>query len=183
MLTCNVIPMGWKLAVGIVQHCMRELVRRSEVMPAELELRRDRPPPVDENFFVQKSWQNYIDDLSRGTTSESSMPPAEDGWLLTARQTGEALGFIFDDGEKKQQDALDSLSLGSEVDGRQLVVRPKGKRLWEMFGISFSMLSDAQPSLKDCEITAGLWVHVAQYRKAVLAGVDCLWQVLLGETA
>ena len=52
-----------------------------------------------------------------------------------------------------------------------------------MFGISFSMLSDAQPSLKDCEITAGLWVHVAQYRKAVLAGVDCLWQVLLGETA
>ncbi len=46
------------------------------------------------------------------------------GFLLTARQTGEALGFIFDDSEKKQQDTLDSLSLGSEVDGRQLVVRP-----------------------------------------------------------
>ena len=52
MLTCNVIPMSWKLAVGIVQHCMKELVRRYEVMPAELELRRDRPPPVDEDFFV-----------------------------------------------------------------------------------------------------------------------------------
>ena len=57
MLTCNVIPMGWKLAVGIVQHCMRELVRRSELMPAELELRRDRPPPVAEDFHVQKFWQ------------------------------------------------------------------------------------------------------------------------------
>ena len=101
MLTCNVIPMGWKLAVGIVQHCMRERVRRFEVMPAELELRRDRPPPVDGNFFVQKFWQHYTDNLSRGTTSESSMPPAKDGWLLTARQTGEALGFIFEDGEKK----------------------------------------------------------------------------------
>ena len=47
----------------------------------------------------------------------------------------------------------------------------------------FHHASDAHPGLKDCEITAGLWVHVAQYRKAVLGGVDCLWQVLLGETA
>ena len=134
MMTCNVIPMGWKLAVGIVQHCMRELVRRSELVPAEPELRRDRPPPVGEDFYVQKSWQSYIDDLGRGATSAVPKPPPADGWLLAARQRGECLGFVFEDSEKRQDDTTGGLSLGSTVDGMNLIVRPKGKRLWEMLG-------------------------------------------------
>ena len=66
--------------------------------------------------------------MSRGRTSALPTPPPS-GWLLTARRAGEALGFIFDDGEKKQDDVLDSVGLGSGVDGCQLIVRPKGKRL------------------------------------------------------
>ena len=54
MLCLNVIPMGWKLAVAIAQHVMRNLVKKSGQIPAELELRRDRPPPCQKDFATQK---------------------------------------------------------------------------------------------------------------------------------
>ena len=40
MLLClNVIPMGWKLAVATAQHVMRQLAKKSNEIPRELELR------------------------------------------------------------------------------------------------------------------------------------------------
>ena len=181
MVTCNVIPMGWKLAVGVVQHLIRQLARRSGSLPPGLELRRDRPIPTDSRFYVQSFWQAYIDDVARGRTSVAKTELAQDGWLLALRETGEALGFVFDDSEKRQQDVLDGTSLGSAVDGKFLTVRPKSQRLWEMLGVSFTLLSDADPTLKDCEVAGGLWTHVGQYKKAVLSVVDRLWEVILGE--
>ena len=179
---CNVVPMGWKLAVAVAQHCLRRLAAHSEALPPSLELRRDRPPPCDDSFFSPTLWEAFIDDLSKGRAAKKGDEDQTSGWLLAVRETGEPLGFVFDDGDKRQDNTLDGVSLGSAIVGKKLLVMPKPGRILDGLGLAATLMSSAFPKAKHVEIVGGLWIFLIQYAPAVMACGDEIWNIILGKT-
>ena len=150
MLCLNVIPMGWKLAVAVAQHVMRQLVRQSNMVPKELELRRDKPPPCQQDFSTKAFWQAYIDDLGKGRRLKKKEKDGTEGWLLAVKASGQVLGFVFDEGEKRQAESSKGDSLGARIAGTVPEVFPKPLRCAEGLSIAAHVMSDAIPRLKYC---------------------------------
>ena len=180
MLCLNVIPMGWKLAVAIAQHVMRQLVRQTNLVPKELELRRDKPPPCQLDFSSKAFWQVYIDDLGKGRRNRPEEKDETEGWLLAVKSSGQALGFVFDEGPKRQEESSHGESLGARIAGTIPEVVPKPLRCAEGLSIGAHILAEPVPKLKHCEILGGLWIHLAQYGPPVMACFSQLWEVILG---
>ena len=78
-LTVNVVPMGWLSAVGVIQHLHRQLAMKTAKSPREVELRRDAPLPLKEDFTLAHFWELYIDNFDEcepGAEGERGTPPA-----------------------------------------------------------------------------------------------------------
>ena len=64
--------------------------------------------------------------------------------MLLVQKSGQALGFVFDDGDKRQDETAEGESLGSRIDGRELEVTPKPLRCAEAVGIASSQPRDGR---------------------------------------
>ena len=181
MLCLNVIPMGWKLAVAIAQHVMRQLVRNTSKIPRELELRRDKPLPCQEDFSTRRFWQVFIGDVAKGSRKRKQEQEDSHGWLLKVRKTGQPLAFVFDDGEKRQAEAVGGESLGSRIDGTELEVTPRPLRCAEAVALASHVMSEDPPKTKHCEIVGGLVSFLVQYTPPMMACVGELWGEIILE--
>ena len=85
------------------------------------------------------------------------------------RSSGEKLGFVFDDGEKRQIDTLAGASLESAIAREDLEIRPKGSRMLDALGLACYVMAKPRALLKHCEVVGGVWVHLAQYQPAMMA--------------
>ena len=141
----TVIPMGWISAVGIVQYLHRRLVKLSESVPRHLELRRDGLAPTDRDFNMSEFYEVYVDNLDGGESATGG--PARfwlaaqqsdlQRWILAVRSTGEQLGNVYAEDEKRVQGAWSGQNIGAEIDSRKKEIRPLVCRSLELMGQTF----------------------------------------------
>ena len=109
----RVIPMGWCLAVAIIQYLHRRLVHHQSALPRELKLRRDRPPPTDEEFRTVHFYQIFMDNYDEMEPLPQAPAAGASAWAITLRSTGEVLSVIYDPGDKRVERSLRSKTLGA----------------------------------------------------------------------
>ena len=128
-------------------------------------------------------WEAFIDDISKCRASAGTGKDPTKVWLLQFRSIGEPLGFVFDDGEKRQEDCLDGLNLGSAIAGRDLLILPKPSRALDALGLASFAMSCPVPLPKHCEVVTGIWIFIAQYAPALMACLEEIWGVILVKTS
>ena len=105
------------------------------------------------------------------------------GWLLQVRRTGEPLGFVFDDGEKRQEESREGLNLGSAIVGQELLILPKPARVLDALGLAAFTMSCPLPLPKHCEVVTGICIFIVQYAPALMACLEEFWGVILEKTS
>jgi hypothetical protein len=95
------VPMGWVNAVGVLQYLHRQLLKKVNVLPRHLELRRDAPMPVDEVFNTASFVEIYVDNLDGFSVGGRKQRQSMKDLVLAVRTTGEVLGVVYDDGDKR----------------------------------------------------------------------------------
>ena len=184
----TVIPMGWISAVGIVQYLHRRLVKLTESIPQHLELRRDGPAPTDLNFNMSEFYEVYVDNLDGGESATDDparrwmtiQPSNLQKWILAVRSTGERLGVIYAEDEKRVQGAWLGQTLGAEVDGKKKEIRPLVCRSLELMGQTL-WLPPRRQVTKDLEVLCGC-LNVVQFRRQIAGSLDTLWDALFEST-
>ena len=161
--------MGWCSATGLVQYLHRRMINISEIIPPELELRRDRPPPTDPLFAVKHFYQVFIDNFDEGNTDPSAVIRQPSAWTLALRKTGEKSGVLFDDGEKRVKQSSEARTIGADRESLRGAAWPLRRRAGGIAGLTFALLSQPLISLKPVEVVGGIWVHLAQFRRQLMA--------------
>ena len=128
------IPMGWINAVGILQYLHRQLVARCSSLPKHLELRRDAPLPVDKDFVTRSFVEMFVDNLDGFAFGQVLEKEKMQEYVLLLRGSGEKVGIIYDDGEKRVSGAPATKTLGAEVSNRARGARPLGKKRADFLG-------------------------------------------------
>jgi hypothetical protein len=177
------IPMGWINAVGILQYLHRQLARRSSLLPKHLELKRDAPMPVDREFMTTSCLAFYVDNMDGIAVGFAPSRTTTARWILMVRKTGEEVGIVYDDGEKRVVNDRRIKTMGAEVQGNLKAARlPAGKRA-EVVDLVLYLLALKVPSMKEAEIGEGVLVHVAQFRRQLMCTHKLAWAVISGEAA
>ena len=129
---------------------------------------------------MTKFWEAFINDLSKGRACRPVDADTTKGWLLRVRSSGE-FGFVFDDGDKRQNNSLRGISLGNAWVGEDLLVLPKPGRALDMLGLAAHLLGQPVPRVKHCEVVGGIWVFLIQYQPALMACLEEIVGHRLGE--
>ncbi len=68
--------------------------------------------PVDEEFLTTSCLEFYVDNMDGISIGPSQNRSTTARWILKVRQTGEEVGIIYDDGEKRVVDEQGYWELG-----------------------------------------------------------------------
>ena len=148
----NGFRMGWLSADGVIQCLVPWLTFVLSGIPSQVELRRDRPLPVDQCFMTLRLVQVYIDSIDEaaftkvefdeGCVSES---------MCARRRTADAWGVPFADDEKRVEAALKSLPLGVRVRDDLLLFTSSHRMVNTFAGILGCVLSASRVHFKHVE--------------------------------
>ena len=111
----------------------------------------------------------FVDNLDGFAFGSQNAKQQIKEWVLQVRQTGEQLGVIYDDSEKRDDGAAYTKTLGADMDALSMGARPVARRRSEIVDMSLFLMSCRQPKLKHVEMTAGAWVHIAQYKRQLMS--------------
>jgi len=166
--------MGWVSAVGIREHILRQLnTIESPIgvgLPAELELRKDRPVPADEWHRCRKFYHQYIDNWDGGCTrpleSFLGRPPADTEVSLWQSRVAEGWSvWGIPRAPDKSTLGLEGKTLGAVIDGWRGRASPSEEKSLDLLELSWYLLMQEAPGVKDISMAAGWWVFAHQFRR------------------
>ena len=102
-------------------------------------------------------------------------------YVLAVRSTGESFGIIYDDGEKRITGGEHMRTLGADIRSSTRGARPLGSRRADICDLTVFIMGEDDPAAKHVEMTGGIWVHIAQYKRQLMTCFKRLWMVVQEE--
>ena len=85
--------------------------------------------------------QVFIDNFDEGNTDPSAVIGQPSTWTLALRKTGEKIGVLFDDGEKRMKQSLEARTIGADLESLPGAAWPLRRRAGDIVGLTFALLS------------------------------------------
>lgn len=183
-LCCNVLPMGWSSAVGVMQEVADSLTKLGG-LPASMKLERDKVVPawmtraVSEAQETGKSWFHvYLDNfcaaekIVRGSSSGEARNlhnGIEDSW----REWG-----VLSSAKKRIVGSKEVLELGAFAGGKGKILGASMDRLVKLIQVTLVVISQNRLNYKCVQMVAGRWVYVLQFRRAGMSMLEVIWQFI-----
>ena len=186
-LALSVIPMGWLSAVGICQHVLRCLNQKPGVsLPGELELRKDRPVPVNQLHRTRAFFQQYIDNWDAGEVAllRDVLNRVPRGCELSQWQDAIQAGYQVwgvPRAPDKSSYGMLGKTLGAVVEGLRGRAWPGSDKIKDLISLSWHLLMKPVPTRKACAMLAGRWIFAFQFRRQVMTTLSDIWRVISGE--
>ena len=86
-----------------------------------------------------------------------------------------------DNGSKSQVRATDGKTLGGEIRTPGKTSRPLPDKHLTVIGESLWLMMLPEPWLKDVEMISGSWIHIVQFRRAIMGCIENLWSIVSQE--
>ena len=186
----RVVPMGWILAVMLVQYLHRQLCLlpfpSGGELPPELELRKDRPLPTGGDFVVRSFFQEYIDNFDGGIVLSEEAAAERLGqvqqWQRNIREVWRHWG-IADSSDKAIVESFSAPCLGCEVDGRLGWAGLSTLKNLELVDLTMYMLTSPNASRLHWAIGGGKFVFGFQLQRAAMVVLNNVWDCIGGKMA
>ena len=165
----------------MLQYLHRRLVAKCSELPSHLELRRDGPLPVDDDFASASFMELFVDNIDGFAFGNEKKNKTMKEYVLAVRSTGESFGIIYDDGEKRITGGEHMRTLGADIRSSTRGARPLGSRRADICDLTVFIMGEDDPAAKHVEMTGGVWVHIAQYKRQLMTCFKRLWMVVQSE--
>ena len=171
-LVLQVLPMGWKSAVGIMQSVHRRILASSLAgsnrLPSPAEIRKTAALPASADQRTQAAWQVYLDNYASFLIARIRRAQELEGkasqWHRSARAAWEAWN-IPSAQDKSVANAYTAQELGCYVDGWNGTLGTTAQRRLDAIALSLFILSSPNPHRMWLAITAGRWNFILQFRR------------------
>ena len=182
-LSCNVLPMGWASAVGLMQMIAEECLLKGG-LEIERQISRTKPLPsfltacwTTAKETQQSWWQVYLDNYAGGQLVKDAMADrakkeqalVEDLW----KQAG-----ILSSAKKAVVDATSGVELGAFIGGKAQWIGGSPERLLKTAKASLWLLEANRLTRKRLQIILGRWVFILQFRRPAMSHFEDAWKVV-----
>ena len=182
-LVLQVLPMGWKSAVGIMQAVHRRLLASSLAqgnrLPTPGEIRKTAPMPTSQDQRTLKGWQAYLDNFASFIVvlmrDAAKFEGVASEWHTKARKAWEAWN-IPSAQDKSVANSFEAKELGCFVDGRRGSLGTTTQRRLDAIALSLFLISARNPHRMWLAVTAGRWNFCFQFRRALSSTFYLVWR-------
>ncbi len=183
-LSCAVLPMGWGSAVGVMQEKSTNLLIW-QGLPENSQVKKNKSLPqwlveilAEETTHSKGWWHIYLDNFfsAEKVLQNSYGKEAELLHCLAERCWDEA--GVISSKKKRVANAVEAEELGARFGGNQQFLGVTGERLVRLCQTTLLVLSRTFLLRKWLEVVCGRWIHVLQFRRAGLSGLQYVWKVI-----
>ena len=186
-LACGVLPMGWASAVSVMQEASQLLLERHG-LPREGQVVRTRLLPpwltavLGESRGNRKAWYHvYLDNFFAGERVPRNEAAWEVGALHDEAERAWNSAGVVSSAKKRIHQAEAVEELGAHLDGGTQMLGGSAERLHRLVQSTCLLLSMKRIPGKWLQVIMGRWVHILQFRRAGMAGVQVVWKVISGK--
>ena len=183
-LSCAVLPMGWGSAVGVMQEMSTNLLIW-QGLPESSQVKKNKSLPqwlveilAEETTCSKGWWHIYLDNFFSAEKVMCSSV-GEEAELLHCMAEGcwDDVGVISSK-KKRVANAVEAEELGARFGGNMQFLGVTGERLIRLCQTTLLVLSRTFLLRKWLEVVCGRWIHVLQFRRAGLSGLQYVWKVI-----
>jgi len=186
-LACGVLPMGWASAVSVMQEASQLLLDRHG-LPRDAMVTRTRPLPswltavLGESRERQKAWYHvYLDNFFAGEKVLQGEEAAEVAQVHAEAEKAWNTAGVISSAKKKVHNVEAVEELGALLDGDAQLLGGSAERLHRLILTTCLLLSMSRMPTKWLQVVMGRWVHILQFRRAGMAGVQMVWKLISGK--
>ena len=184
-LVLQVLPMGWKSAVGIMQAVHRRLLASSLAkgsrLPSGEEIRKTAPMPPSEDQRTLRGWQVYLDNYASFIIARIREAEAMEGqaseWHAKARAAWE-MWNIPSATDKSVANAFTAKELGCHIDGRAGTLGTTVQRRLDAIALTLFLVSCRNPHRMWLAVASGRWSFIFQFRRAASSCFHLVWRAI-----
>jgi hypothetical protein len=189
------LPMGWRNAMGVVQHAHRCLMLRAAeclvhplepLLPSQ-ELRKDRQVPALVPACPGRDafYQVYCDDLDVFEAVSKGTRDWKAGELhrfhAAARHVYESVKVPTSRDKAGVREA-GARRLGMQIDGVRGLIHPSGERCRDVHSLGRWIMGQTKITKKGIQVLLGLLVHIMQCRREVSSLLHETWAWMTRDT-
>ena len=182
-LACQVLPMGWSSAVGLMQEVAQQVLWKGG-LDRERQIRKDAVLPAWLTDCVREAetrsrawWHVYLDNYAGGEKcrSQDSQTGLENQQLT--KKLWEAAGIISSQ-KKDVVGAAQVVELGAFVGGEGRWIGGSPERMLKTIKATLYSLVHRQMSRKRLQILLGRWVFILQFRRPGMSCFEDAWKII-----
>ena len=180
-LACRVLPMGWNSSVAIMQEASEKILELGH-LPSDRQLLRGRAVPPWMSDMLNKAesegrtwWHVYLDNFAAGQVAEKGADFYEGEELHQLAEQAWSESGVVSSSKKRKSAEIEGQELGAMIDGANRTMGGSPDRLLKLVQATLILLKQAHLSKKLCQVIAGRWVHVFQFRRPAMALLEHTW--------
>ncbi|CAK0867015.1 unnamed protein product, partial [Prorocentrum cordatum] len=158
-LASTTLPMGWKSAMGVVQHPHRRLLMRRALWQV-----------YADDFDMPELFYNQVH-LEAGRAAGPHV-------FYKATQERYRLEHIPTSSDKAGDREQVAKRLGALIDGHAGIIGPDGDRVARLLGMTQFVLSRSHCRAKVLQVLGGHWTHIFQFRREASSLLVHFWPLL-----
>ena len=182
-LSCNVLPMGWASAVGIMQMVAEECLSRGG-MDIARQIKRNSPLPkfltecqAEAEKQKRSWWHVYLDNYAGGEKVMcSEAEAAKEDQSQVERLWAEA--GIVSSKKKAVSDASAAVELGAFIGGKHQWLGGSPERVLKTIKASLWLVEGKRLTRKRLQIILGRWMFILQFRRPMMSHFEDAWKVI-----
>ena len=182
-LGCQVLPMGWSSAVGLMQ-AVAESVLHNGGIPEVQQVIRGKPVPrwmIDVQNEAQATervwWHVYLDNFACGERLKAGCAP-EGGKLQQQVENLWSAAGIVSAKSKAVKDQRGGTELGAFIGGRGNWIGAGPERMFKLAKTTLWILQKPSINKKSLQILLGRWVFAMQFRRPFMSHFEAVWRLL-----
>ena len=184
-LGCQVLPMGWASAVGVMQQIAEEVLHRGGI-PSTHQVVRGKPMPswmVDVTAESERSgriwWHVYLDNYASGEKLKPGGQAQGGTMQKKVEELWESAGILSSKG-KAVSDADKATELGAFIGGAGKWIGAGAERMLKLAKLTLWLADRRTLAKKSVQIAMGRWVFAMQFRRPFMSHFEAVWKSLGG---
>ena len=185
-LGCQVLPMGWSSAVGVMQFIAEQVLYGGRI-PKEGQLRRGMPLP---EWLVKSTaegreagrlwWHVYLDNYASGEKVTRGTPPRGGSVQLEVERLWSEAKILASAG-KTVKDAEQAQELGAHIGGTGCWMGASTERLQKLLKVTLWLLDKPRIPRRRLQMVMGRWVFAMQFRRPYMSNFHRVWEAVGGK--
>ena len=186
-LSCQVLPMGWSSAVGVMQEAAETILLRGG-LDAGGQLSKTSPlPPWLVNCDPGEAnqgrpwWHVYLDNFAGGAKVKGTEADALVDLQHAAEEEWDKAGIVISKG-KSVSAASSGVELGAFIGGKGQWIGAGPDRMLKIAKGSLWLAGQSHVSRKKLQIVMGRWCFALQFRRPAMSHFDKVWSWISGKS-
>ena len=182
-LGCNVLPMGWSSATGVMQYIAEKVLHDGGLPQGSQITKTSGLPPwvIDSWNLAEKEkkpwWHVYLDNYASGEKVSGGFQPMGDSLQQEVEELWRKAGILSSQ-DKSVTNAKEAQELGAYINGKSQWIGASPERLVKLCKATMWLANKPSMKRKTLQILMGRWNFAMQFRRPYMSHFQSIWRML-----